>query len=127
VNDDYPLTASGVLLLLSVLSMHGYLAMFKSWDKAVKGSHQRYMYATVAIIANHIMLVMPVLLGIVYWVEGKPSLVSVPFIALTIILTKICPVPNDDSWFSRQWSKIKNGVKNFVASVQFRPATTTAA
>lgn len=88
----------------------------------------RYVYATAAIITNYIMLLLPAFSGAAYWAEGKPFLAIAPFVGLAILLSKLFPVlgQDDDNWFNKQRSKIKNSVKSFITSVQRQPATVTS-
>jgi hypothetical protein len=116
-------------LMAIVIMLLVYIVVFAKWENAVKGSRQRYIYTTVRIIASYTMMLMTFITGMVYLMQvGVPIIFGLlGMFAIVFISELTAQSQDDDNWFSGQWNKIKNGVKSFITSVQFRPATTTAA
>jgi hypothetical protein len=119
-----------LLFSLAILLSLVYVPVSYIKGQSVKGSHSRYVLSTIRIVFSYVVMAAFGGACAAFLAEGNLLLALYTAGPLAIlVMSEITEQENidDDNWFNGRWNKIKNGVKNFVASVQFRPATTTAA
>jgi len=92
---------------------------------AVKGSHQRYVYASLRIIFNYLVIAFSFACAVMAVMDGRVmSIITGSLVCVLAVSEEVWEHMNgdDDNWFKGRWIKIKNGVKSFASSVQLQPA-----
>jgi hypothetical protein len=92
---------------------------------AVKGSHQRYVYASLRIIFNYLVIAFSFACAVMAVMDGRVvSIITGSLVCVLAVAEEVWEHMNgdDDSWFTGRWTKIKNGMKNLASSTQLQPA-----
>lgn len=91
---------------------------------AIKGSYQRYVSTTRLIILVTIRIIISLTAALLNTVRGGSTLeTSLQVICFLLSAWELWGLlcGDDDSWFHKQWKRLKQGLKNLQSSLRLKP------
>ncbi len=100
-----------VVLMIMLVCMAINLMFLIRRDRAVLGSHQRYV-ATTWIIATDIMVILSLLASsVIYFMQENLLGAGWDLVIVWIWVWSLKRFFDDDNWFNDQWKRLKRGIK----------------
>lgn len=111
------------MLLLALVLIE--VAIWIRLQKAVKGSHQRYILATWRVIFGWSIGIFAFILFFVNMAQGQSFIAAIDLIIVVQrILYEKKYKDEDDNWFNGRGKKIWKSIKTTVSSFRLSPAST---
>lgn len=121
--------------MLSLLTWVVFAAMMSETfirnkrNKAVKGSHQRYVLSTWRLIVGTSTALGAFLVAALLYATGDNfggTIMALGFLANLIFEIMVRTTEDDDNWFKGRGKKIWNSIKNTIRSLQPKPVVVPA-